>query len=557
VPVYGDRYLAISNADYTRIEVKRSDITNANCVNILTRVTGSATPVTPTPTPTPGTGTGTVTSPGTTTSPDLSTCPAPTTGDLLGVGKFDATGTPVMMDTGATEGYVQPDSSHYARYGIIKAQGTVDKYDIWLILDPTSSLFASSLKGSFATLHYIAPTSASANAAAAALPLTRSMTAADSSATARQWKYGQVRIPSLAGMGLRFSFTYQLTTSDKIMTPTFFFQPADAPAVTPTPSPNTGGGGSTGGTLTAQEQRLARWLGSFRVDSRCVPNENCCCAVGDIVAEAITGSTTLVRIRSRLDGSQTCGGMTDVTGDFTLTSDYAATYNYPDTSLTLSAVLSSDTKELQFSNNMYTCKSYAARTTTTALPSAGGSSVPATTAPTSSAGGSVQRNQFVGEWRSDNSCTPSSNCCCMVGSMNVLLPENARSLSNFQEPTDPSVMSNPNALYAYGQLDGGIACFRRTDMAGTCVIDSGTFGQCKLEGINFNATLSGSKLSITNSMYRSCVTVVNKVTKTSAASDVPAPVIRVSPFMLAIYAALVALGIALYLGAANNRNKND
>ena len=573
--MYGDRYVAVSNAEYTKIQVKRSDI-SSTCTNVLNRQSGSAVAVTDgtatTPTTTNSTtNTGTATSGTTNVVTDLSKCPTVNATTDLGTGKFDATGTPISMDVGAYEGYIQPDSSHYARYGVIKSTSTADKYDIWLILDPTSSLFASSLQGAYATVHYIAPTTNNADTAAAALPLTRSMTAADSSSTARQWKFGQVRVPSTAGFGMRFSFTYKLTTSDVIMTPTFYFQPTTAAAstgttTTTTPTTSTGTGTtSTGGVTTTvpistEAARLAKWLGTFKVDSRCIKSDQCCCATDNIVAEAVTGSPGLVRLKSKLDGSQTCGGMTDVTGDFTITSDTTATYTYPDTPLVLSAGLSTDGNELSFSNNMYTCKSYAQRIATTALPSSmlTATSSTSTGTSTTSSASSVNRENFVGQWVSDNSCKPSTNCCCMVGSMHVLTPDNARALSTFQAPTDTSLMTDPRALYAYGKLDGGIACFRRTDMAGMCVIDSTSQGSCKLEGINFNATLSGgTKLTITNSMYQNCETVVNKaVTHTSAAPALTRPVGGASLLAYAAYAAGVALCIALYVGV-NNHNHNN
>lgn len=121
------------------------------------------------------------------------------------------------------------------------------------------------------------------------------------------------------------------------------------------------------------------------------------------------------------------------------------------------------------------------------------------------------RDNFIGIWNADGSCHPSSNCCCLVDSILVTTPEQAQSLQNFVPPENPAHMKNPNALYARGKLDGGVACFRKTYMDGICVIESNHHGSCVLQGITFNATLhDDNRLVISNSVYKNCESVVYK-----------------------------------------------
>ncbi len=102
-----------------------------------------------------------------------------------------------------------------------------------------------------------------------------------------------------------------------------------------------------------------------------------------------------------------------------------------------------------------------------------------------------------------------------------MTPANAVKLPNYVPPDNADDLRDPNALYAYGNLDGGVACFRRTEMSGVCIIEDTNFGSCVLEGIQFNATRSGQRLTITNSMYQNCESrVVYAGSNTS--SDAPA-----------------------------------
>jgi hypothetical protein len=405
------------------------------------------------------------------------------------------------MSAGSTEGSYQMDSTHLIRYGVLKSSQASDRYDMWLVLEPASSLFGS-INGEWATLHYISPTTSDPDTAVVAAPVNLKMVAQDSAA--RQWLYATVRVPN--GLGMRFAFTYKLIKGTSMLdTPTFYFQAAGVPGstgITPPPSTST----STGGAVAGGDSRAGRWAGVFKVDeSKCTPSDSCCCATQTITASPISGSD-LLQLDAFLDGSSTCGGMKDVTGDFTFSSDYKASYAYPDSPLVLNAQMSSDYNTMEFSNTIYSCKSYATRI----------SSDVGTVQPGQGTPGGYGTNpespfeQFLGRWDSDNSCSPSTNCCCLMGALNVMTPQEAANLPSFSPPPNSQDMNNPNALYAYGNLDGGVACFRKTSMSGICVIDNTNYGSCTLEGIQFNATRSGDKITITNSMYQNCNSVVVK-----------------------------------------------
>jgi len=261
------------------------------------------------------------------------------------------------------------DTSHLIRFGVLKTTADGDRYDMWLVLEPSSTLFSSAIRGEWATLHYIVPTTEDADTAVMAAPINVPMVVQDGTTQARQWKYSTVRVPQ--GLGLRFAFSYKMVDGTTITrTPTFFFRSGSAPTSStsaPTGSTTTSSAPASSSTTTSSSSgsktRAERWAGTYKVDSsRCKQTSSCCCAQKEIVAKIIPGSIDKIKLDAHLDGSGTCGGMTDVTGDFEYTSDTVATFSYPDSPVKMTAELSSDGQTISFSNSVYECKSYAVKT---------------------------------------------------------------------------------------------------------------------------------------------------------------------------------------------------
>jgi len=116
------RYQAKANNDYTSIVVQRTDLSNPNCINNLSRVSGNAVPAgsstntntntgsstntgtgssnTGTGSTNTGTGSGSSTSSGTTTTTSTNALSQENAGN----GNFQATSTPLIMSAGSKEG---------------------------------------------------------------------------------------------------------------------------------------------------------------------------------------------------------------------------------------------------------------------------------------------------------------------------------------------------------------------------------------------------------------------------------------------------------------------
>uniref|UniRef100_A0A0A9XY49 Uncharacterized protein n=1 Tax=Lygus hesperus TaxID=30085 RepID=A0A0A9XY49_LYGHE len=218
VPMYGDKYIASANDDYTVLRVERVDIQNTECVNVLHRIQGSATPVDATGLPTsivnsplpinqnPIVSTNTpVNSAPTAINAAAGPTITSTTNAGIGSGNFSATGVPVIMQSGIGEGAITPESSYHIKYGLFRTSTISNQYDVWFIIDPASNMF-SSIRGSYVYLHYISGTHEDPTRAVVANPITVKMVCTDPTGDMRQYKYSTVYIP--ADTGIRFSFTY-------------------------------------------------------------------------------------------------------------------------------------------------------------------------------------------------------------------------------------------------------------------------------------------------------------------------------------------------------------
>ena len=206
-------------------------------------------------------------------------------------------------------------------------------------------------------------------------------------------------------------------------------------------------------------------------------------------------------------------------GDFNITSGTTAAYKYPGYPITLNVELSADKSKMTFTNSMYSCNSYAVRT------SGGPNTAPATVNMCAAGtGGSTvaaaPQSKIVGSWLSDRSCKPTEMCCCIVGATSVILPGQLSQFPNFRLPAGASGTDGTDgaSVYVYGGLDGGLACLRRTNISGICKMSTATAGSCKLGGIQFSTRIAGNRLSFFNPGYTKCVSVSKYVSTSPLAS---------------------------------------
>lgn len=605
IPVYGYQYRGQMSGDGNAIQVYRTD-QKTTCINNFVR--GMIDDGKP--------------------RDNAGTAPAGPTGqqDLTSDGKFSATEVPkTIVPTGQSSVTLSPDINHNVQVAFINtnsgASGANDSYQVTFTIQPLQSLFTSSVTPQWVTLHYLSPTSANPNVPVEANPNNRKM-----EGTALSWSFSSIRIPS--GLAARLSFSYYTQSGTQYETDTIFFAPGGVAG-------STGGGSTVPSTNTgtvAPTSTPGKWAGVYNVDGRCVPSSNCCCATGTITVEEIAGDSSKARITTTLDGSSTCNGMTNVSGDFSLESASKATYAYPDSPLTLIADMNGSFSELSFSNSIFDCKSYATRPTpawsgsgggststpppaaasgsiwdgtfkvdnrcvksdkcccaqgnivakqisstqvtitstldgsstcgnmnevtgdftltsttqakykhpeypidliaevsadgsqvsfknsiyeclTYGMKVAGSNTAPTTYPPTSSSGGNTGggdlRNQIVGMWDSNGKCKPTPNCCCLKGALEIMLPEVAQQLGHVI-PTKYNA-ADPTLVFVVGKLDGGLACMRKKQLEGICELDYSTLtGKCSLEGIAFDAYITGNSLIIKNDMYLNCNSVAYK-----------------------------------------------
>lgn len=113
---------------------------------------------------------------------------------------------------------------------------------------------------------------------------------------------------------------------------------------------------------------------------------------------------------------------------------------------------------------------------------------------------------WVGFYDSSDTCQPTSRCCCSVGPIQVSLPEPSQ-MNNISEA------EKDKAIYVRSAVDGGVACFRREELGGICVIESPKYAKCQGQEsedgpiLYFNLTLQDDRLAIENSMYEDCESV--------------------------------------------------
>lgn len=554
VPIYNMIYQATASRDYSSVTVSRTDVSDTSCINKLSRVGGGVTPPasgtgTTTPTTTPPASTGSnipgnvvIANPTTTTTTSV-------TSILTPPATFKATATPdIIMTTGQTEGVLTQDT-HTVRYGVLQSSSSSDSYDIWFIMEPTSTLF-SNLKGKEVAIHYIAGTTSVPTTAIDGSPINKALTAIDATAQARQWKLTGVRIPG--GTGLRFAFSYVLATATTTYhTNTIYYQSTGSVS-TSTNIVNSNGSGTT--TVVTTTNTGSLWDGTFKVDSRCVKSDKCCCAQGNIVAKRLSNGK--IQITSTLDGSSTCGNMKEVTGDFQLTSDRQATYRHPEHPIDLIAELSVDGNTISFKNSIYECLTYGIKQA-----GSGSSSSTTTNNNNYSTSGTTTttsnyREQYLGTWTSSGTCKNTLQCCCLQKALQLIAPDEAlRRGYEFDQAEYP--VSDPNVVFGVGSLDGSSACFRKTSISGACKMDPATStGTCNMNGVVFNAVLkqiSGkTALVITNSMYTNCDSIAFKTSTGTGGggrtSDATRPYINSKIFAVTISAVAIFLA-AIALGA--------
>jgi hypothetical protein len=527
VPVYNMKYQAKASSDYKTVTVSRLDISDTGCINKMKLESGGVEPkpttgTTTPPTPTPTTNTNNnniVVAPRPTPNTSPTTLANPN-------GSFKATAQPdIMMRSDQTDGVFQIDTSYNIRYGVLQSQTVSNMFDIWFILEPVSTLFSQTLGGSKVVLHFISPTTENPQTAINGNPINVDMAVQDPSGSSRQWKYSGVRIQP--GMGMRFSFTYYLSQNinTPIDTQTIYYQASGvissytsvssdgSSTVVTTTNVNNNNNNNNSGSSSNNP-----WDGKFHVDtSRCVQSDSCCCAIGDIITKPMSNGQIMVN--STLDGSSVCGGMTAVGGEFDLEGGNNAKYTYPSFPLTLEAELSADGNTISFKNSMYQCLSYANRvgpsstTTTTTTNNGNGNNNANNNGNNNNNAGSNSQSQVLGDWESlTDKCVPSNSCCCLQGKMHIETLASAIKKGVQIDQTQYNI-NNANLVYGSANLDGGVACFRKTEIDGVCDLNYDTMsGICSMQGINFNATIiNGQQLQVTNSMYKDCTSVATKV----------------------------------------------
>ncbi len=276
----GDQFIGVASDTFDSLRVTRVD--NPSCVNFMRRASAGA----------GGTG-------GSTQSSSDSP---------RGNGAFDGSGTPTTMSS--QTGTYQPDSSHTAKYGVMRTSATDKSFNIWLVIEPLGNSNASL---TYADVHYVAPVNGAE--AVMAAPLNKQMVVQDG-ATRRTYRHGP--IPLADGKSIRFSFTYSITGGKLVDTPTYVFSASASSTMTVMPGSTgsgTGSGSGSGctpvcapGAPGPDVRRLYRFLGKYTIDaSRCTSSSSCCCGIGNIVATEVPGDTAKVRLSGSLDGSSgTC-----------------------------------------------------------------------------------------------------------------------------------------------------------------------------------------------------------------------------------------------------------